>query len=33
VQNVPEVYEKHNYFLFSDNTPCNIINWFSYIIE
>ena len=31
VQNVPEVYAKHNYFLSSDNTPYNIMNWFSYI--
>ena len=33
VQNVPEVYAKHNYFLFADNTLYNIMNWFSYIIE
>ena len=26
VQNVPEAYAKHNYFLSSDNTPYNIMN-------
>ena len=33
VQNVPEVYAKHNYFLSSDNTPYNIINWLMILIS